>query len=75
MMVFVLVDFIINTDRTAVGKPPFTSICNHLSLPRNIEIAVRGHGRVADELVLREAQDLEQRVVSAQHQHNRPQGQ
>ena len=75
MMIIVLVDFIINADRTAVGKPPFTSICDHLSLFCHIERAVRGLGRVADKLVLREAQDLEQRVVSAQHQHDQPQGQ
>ena len=67
MMVVVLVDFIINADRAVDGKPPVTSICNHLSFSRNIELAVRGLRRIADELVLGEAQDLEHRVVSAQH--------
>ena len=67
MMVIVLVDFIINADGTAVGKPPVTSICNHLTLSCNIERAVDGLRRIADELVLGEAQDLEHRVVSAQH--------
>ena len=52
MMVIVLVDFIINADGTVVGKPPVTSICNHLSFSRNIELAVRGLRRIADELVL-----------------------
>ena len=75
MMVLVLVDFVINSDRTAAGKPPVTSICNHLTLSCNIERAVDGLRWVADKLVLREAQDLEQRVVSAQHQHDQPQGQ
>ena len=65
MMVIVLVDSIINADGTVVGKPPVTSICNHLSLSRDIELAVRGLRRIADELVLGEAQDLEHRVVSA----------
>ena len=66
MMVIVLVDFIINADGTVVGKPPVTSICNYLSFSRNIELAIRGLRRIADKLVLGEAQDLEHRVVSAQ---------
>ena len=74
MMVIVLVDFIINADRTA-SKLPVTSICNHLSLARNIERAVRGLRWVADKLVSREAHGLEKRVVNAQPQHDQPQGQ
>ena len=66
MMVIVLVDSIINADGTVVGKPPVTSICNHHSSSRNIERAACGIRRIADELVLGEAQDLEHRVVSAQ---------
>ena len=75
MMVIVLVDFVINADRTAAGKLPVTSICNHLSFSRNVERAVRGLRRVADKLVLLEAQDLIRRVVSAHHYHDQPQGQ